>query len=72
MSKFIILEGGWEVHSFKQIDLPPYLPFVAVARREINGVIEGFNIEGNSLDEAIERAASKIRQKYGTSKKPNK
>jgi hypothetical protein len=40
--------------------VPPFQPFVAVARREHNGTIFSFNVEAHSVKEAIERAKKRI------------
>ncbi len=54
---------GWKIVAHHQLELKPYLPYVAIATKEIDGVITGFNKEGTSKEEAIKRAIQKIDSK---------
>lgn len=52
--------NGWRIKAYRQHHWPPYLDFVAHATRKENGVIVGFNVEGNTLSEAIQKAMNEI------------
>ena len=48
--------NGWNIRTFKQPLILPHRQFCSLVTREVNGVLNGFNKEGRTLDEAISRA----------------
>ena len=58
---------GWSLHTFKQVNYPPFLPFCCIARKSgeypspCNFYI--FNIEGNTVEEAEKLARQRIDNK---------
>jgi hypothetical protein len=54
---------GWLIRGHRQVRIPPYLDYVAYAKRERGDRVEMFNVEGRTLQEAIERAQQAARQR---------
>jgi len=54
-----ITEGDWSIFVQHQFELYPYKPYVAIATRINNGRIEGFNKEGWTPEEALNKAKNK-------------
>ena len=51
---------GWHITGHHQLGWPPYEPFVAYAKRERNGFVEMFNVEGKTEDDAIKRVKAAV------------
>ena len=54
---------GWMIRAHRQIHYPPYLDFVAYGKRETATKVFMFNVEGRTLEEAIERVKREIDQR---------
>ena len=52
----------WKVRSFRQVHIPPFKPWCAIAEREVNGKIEMVNAEGDTKHEAEERVKQKVKR----------
>lgn len=55
--------NGWMIYAAKQVHYPPYLDYYALAKRKKDNKIEMFNVEGQTLEEAIRKIKDKIIQK---------
>lgn len=55
---------GYILNAYEQIHMAPFKPFVCLARKENNGKIKGFNVEGINLEEAIQKAKDRIDEFY--------
>lgn len=53
---------GFELKAYEQIVLMPYKQFVCMARKNIKNKTTGFNVEGNSIDEVIQKAKERINE----------
>lgn len=52
---------GWKIIAYRQKNYHPYLDYVAHATKEIAPKkLIGFNVEGNTLEEALNKAKEKI------------
>lgn len=51
------------VEHHQQVRIPPYLDYVAYAKREERGTVIMFNVEGRTLQESLERVKMAIDQR---------
>jgi hypothetical protein len=51
---------GWQIHSYPHVHFPPYLDYNATASRTIGKRVFMFNVEGNTITQALNKAKERI------------
>lgn len=61
---------GWQIRAARQRNWPPYLDYIGWGKLETADKIFMFNVEGNTLEQANERAKAEIDRRPPVSPKP--